>query len=300
MTANCRRCHGLGSTLAPASRRIVNFLRFGSTAAIAGRSTPGSTPITNIEIAIAAPVFPAEIKAAALPSLTSSAATLSEESRLRRSACDGRSPMPTTWEAWRTSSPRLCAPRRVTSRSMAARSPTRMTEAPNSRTAATAPSTTTAGPWPPPPAPTATLRRGPLARDASPSPAQAPASRAGHTRPVGGAIPARAGDHVPVAPTDGAQAQAIVATERLHGKRQRRLRLDQNAEVELVLCVELHVEVVGGELDIVRGGGARDHPHVHGRGDTCPEALEAAAAHLGHGRADLAVHQDIQIVAPEP
>src|SRR2546425_6125636 len=107
MTANCRRCHGLGSTLAPASRRIVNFLRFGSTAAIAGRSTPGSTPITNIEIAIAAPVFPAEIKAAALPSLTSSAATLSEESRLRRSACDGRSPMPTTWEAWRTSSPRL-------------------------------------------------------------------------------------------------------------------------------------------------------------------------------------------------
>src|SRR2546429_2952633 len=169
MTANCRRCHGLGSTLAPASRRIVNFLRFGSTAAIAGRSTPGSTPITNIEIAIAAPVFPAEIKAAALPSLTSSAATLSEESRLRRSACDGRSPMPTTWEAWRTSSPRLGAPRRVTSRSMAARSPTRMTEAPNSRTAATAPSTTTAGPWSPPMASTATFRLGPFDGDDLPA-----------------------------------------------------------------------------------------------------------------------------------
>src|SRR5881628_3697395 len=146
MTANCRRCHGLGSTLAPASRRIVNFLRFGSTAAIAGRSTPGSTPITNIDIAIAAPVFPAEIKAAALPSLTSSAATLSEESRLRRSACDGRSPMPTTWEAWQTSSPRLCAPRRVTSRSMAA-----------------------AGPWSPPMASTATFRLGPFDGDDLPA-----------------------------------------------------------------------------------------------------------------------------------
>src|SRR5438046_2581567 len=67
MTANCRRCHGFGSTLAPASRRIVNFLRFGRTAAIAGRSTPGSTPITNIEITIAAPVFPAETKAVAFP-----------------------------------------------------------------------------------------------------------------------------------------------------------------------------------------------------------------------------------------
>src|SRR5207247_1785465 len=33
MTANCRRCHGFGSTLAPASRRIVNFLRLGRTAA---------------------------------------------------------------------------------------------------------------------------------------------------------------------------------------------------------------------------------------------------------------------------
>src|SRR2546422_5994522 len=79
MTANCRRCHGFGSTLAPASRRIVNFLRFGRTAAIAGRSTPGSTPITNIEITIAAPVFPAETKAVAFPSFTSSAATRSEE-----------------------------------------------------------------------------------------------------------------------------------------------------------------------------------------------------------------------------
>src|SRR2546430_706928 len=169
MTANCRRCHGFGSTLAPASRRIVNFLRFGRTAAIAGRSTPGSTPITNMEIAIAAPVFPAEMRAAALPSFTSPAATLSDESRLCRSACDGLSPIPTTWEAWWTSSPRLCAPRRVVSRSMAGRSPTRMTEAPNSRTAATAPATTTAGPWSPPMASTATFRLGPFDGDDLPT-----------------------------------------------------------------------------------------------------------------------------------
>src|SRR5437899_657470 len=246
MTANCRRCHGLGSTLAPASRRIVNFLRFGSTAAIAGRSTPGSTPITNIEIAIAAPVFPAEIKAAALPSLTSSAATLSEESRLRRSACDGRSPMPTTWEAWQTSSPRLCAPRRVTSRSMAARSPTRMTEAPNSRTAATAPSTTTAGPWSPPMASTATFRLGPF---------------------------------------DGDDLPALVVAA---------------MGADPVRQLDLAALRAGGGLALVHGDRPRNHPPVHGRGATCPDALEAAAAHLGHGRADLAVHEDIQIVALEP
>src|SRR5256885_11154614 len=42
---------------------------------------------------------------------------------------------------------------------MAARSPTRMTEAPNSLTAATAPATTTAGPWSPPIASTAIFIR---------------------------------------------------------------------------------------------------------------------------------------------
>jgi hypothetical protein len=66
---------------------------------MAGRSTPGSTPMTNMAMAMAAPVLPAEMKAAASPSFTSWAATRSEESRLRRSAWEGLSPMPTTWEA---------------------------------------------------------------------------------------------------------------------------------------------------------------------------------------------------------
>src|SRR5438128_11903892 len=52
---------------------------------------------------------------------------------------------------------------------MAGRSPTRMTEAPNSRTAATAPSTTTAGPWSPPMASTATFRLGPFDGDDLPA-----------------------------------------------------------------------------------------------------------------------------------
>src|SRR3989304_5799010 len=67
---------------------------------MAGRSTPGSTPSTNIPLAMAAPVLPAETKAPASPSLTSSAATRSDESRLRRTACEADSPMPITWDAW--------------------------------------------------------------------------------------------------------------------------------------------------------------------------------------------------------
>src|SRR5499426_1689905 len=164
MTANCKRCSALGPTLAPASSRIVNLRRFGSTAAIAGRSTPGSTPITNIAMAIAAPVLPAEMNAAASPDLTSSAATRREESRLRRSACEGGSAMPTTWLAWRTLMGRSCALRRTISRSTAERSPTRTEARPNSRAAVTAPSTTTAGPKSPPMASTAIfIARGPRA-----------------------------------------------------------------------------------------------------------------------------------------
>src|SRR2546426_5835890 len=239
---------------------------------------------------------------------------------------------------------------------MAGRSPTRMTEAPNSRTAATAPATTTAGPWSPPMASTATFRLGPFDGDDLPTlvvaavradsvrqldlaalrterarrrgelvvrAALAPArlrvasfrqrhggvslARASrrevseHGQPrVGRAIPASAGHHVPVAAADGAEAQTVLAAEWLHGERQRRLRFDQDVEVELVLLVELHVEVIGGELDVVRGGRARDHPHIHARGHARSEWLEAAAAHLGHSRADFAVGEHLQPVALDP
>ena len=88
--------------LAPTSSRIVRPRLFGSTTAMAGRSTPGSTPIVNMAMAMAAPVFPAEMNADASPSRTSEAATRIDESRLRRRAWDGCSPISTTWEACRT------------------------------------------------------------------------------------------------------------------------------------------------------------------------------------------------------
>jgi hypothetical protein len=113
---------------------------------MAGRSTPGSTPMTNMEMAMAAPVFPADTNAAASRSRTSSAATRRDESRLRRSAWEGVSAIVTTCEACRISSASVSARSRESSCSMTALSPTRMTEIPSSRAAVTAPSTTTAGP----------------------------------------------------------------------------------------------------------------------------------------------------------
>src|SRR5262249_12797361 len=78
-------------TLAPTSSRTVNPRRLGRTAAMAGRSTPGSTPMTNIEMAMAAPVLPAGTKAAASPSRTSSAAERREEAQLAASPGQARS-----------------------------------------------------------------------------------------------------------------------------------------------------------------------------------------------------------------
>ena len=115
--------------------------------------------MTNMATAMAAPVLPADTKADACPSRTSSAATRRDESRLRLSACDGLSAMPTTWEACRISTPGRRPPRRSSSRSMAVWSPTRTTDTPNSCRATMAPSTTTAGPWSPPMASTAIFMR---------------------------------------------------------------------------------------------------------------------------------------------
>jgi len=64
-----------------------------STAAIAGRSTPGRTPMTNIAMAIAAPVLPAEMKADAVPPLTSSAATIELGGSRGRREATGRGVM---------------------------------------------------------------------------------------------------------------------------------------------------------------------------------------------------------------
>jgi hypothetical protein len=111
-------------------------------------------------MAMAAPVLPAETMPWHSPAFTSSAATRSEESRFRRSACEGDSAMPTTCEAWWMASGSSWALRRTISRSTAARSPTSTEAMPSSRAAATAPSTTTAGPKSPPMASSAIFMAG--------------------------------------------------------------------------------------------------------------------------------------------
>src|SRR6266581_904475 len=144
---------------------FVSSLPFPSSTPTEGRSTRGRTPSTYIPMAMAAPVLPAETRAWHSPSLQSSAATRSEESCLRRRACEGGSAMPTTWLAWRTEIGWSCALRRTISRSTEALSPTSTEASPNSRAAVTAPSTTTAGPKSPPIASTAIfIGRGPPVR----------------------------------------------------------------------------------------------------------------------------------------
>src|SRR5439155_365235 len=67
MTANCTRCSGLQSMLAPTSSQTDGPLRFGTTAHRAGRSTPSRTPQIILTVVITAPVFPALTTPAARP-----------------------------------------------------------------------------------------------------------------------------------------------------------------------------------------------------------------------------------------
>src|SRR2546427_57899 len=231
MTANCRRCHGFGSTLAPASRRIVNFLRFGRTAAIAGRSTPGSTPITR-----AAAPAPATATAGAWSPPMASTATF------RLGPFDGDDLPTLVVAAVRADSVRqldLAALRTERARRRgelvvrAALAPARLR--------------------------VASFRQ----RHGGVSLARASrrqVSEYGQPR-VRRAIPASAGHHVPVPAADGAQAQTVLTAEWLHRERERRLRFDQDVEVEVVLRVARDVEAVGGGLGSGRGGRSRGHPH---------------------------------------
>src|SRR5216117_2822569 len=253
---------------------------------------------------------------------------------------------------------------------MAARSPTRMTEAPNSLTAATAPATTTAGPWSPPIASTAIFIRAgwpfalaifmagasgsttPLRRRRSPgpcsshsagtrgagacflgtagtpsvsvSPACSACGASAHAswsvvvsavasssllvwQPCGQVLEdgqtrvrrsrrARARDHVSIAAAEGTEPKAPFAAERLHGKGEGGFRLDQRAEIELVLFVEVDVQVVGKELDGVAGGRTRNQAHVDRRRRRRRQGLEAAAARLRDRRAELSGHEDVETV----
>ena len=109
MMPNWSRCSGPQSTLAPRSSMWVCPLAVGTAAQIAGRSIPGIIFMTNLEIAISAPVLPAETQASASPFLTRFTATRIDESFLLRKAREGDSCISTTSEAWTTRSRELAA-----------------------------------------------------------------------------------------------------------------------------------------------------------------------------------------------
>ena len=150
MTAKSRRWIGLLSTLAPTSSSTVCPFGFGSTAASAGRSTPGTVPITILPTAMAAPVLPAVTMAWARPSCTSSAQRRRDERRLRRIGVIAGSSMPTTSSAWTISIRPPSPPSFLSSASMRARSPTRRIGQPSSVAARNAPSTADCGAKSPP------------------------------------------------------------------------------------------------------------------------------------------------------
>src|SRR5262245_10576389 len=103
-------------------------------------------------------------------------------------------------------------------------------------------------------------------------------------------------NQVPVATANRTEPETPLATQGLHRQGQRRLRLDENADVDLVLVVEVDVQVVRCELDAVGGGRTWHQSYVDGGGDRDRDGLEAAAARLRHCRADLAGHEDLDPV----
>src|SRR5215213_1252861 len=144
MIANCAMCSGLQSAFAPTSRSSVGRPDFeGSIAASAGRSTPGSMPMTIFAVAIAAPVLPAETKPSAWPSATSRAPTRMELLRLRRTAVATASSIEMNSGASTNQmplSPSLRQPQRRSSLTTTSVWPTSITPTPKSRAAASAPS----------------------------------------------------------------------------------------------------------------------------------------------------------------
>src|SRR5262247_2342706 len=100
-------------------------------------------------------------------------------------------------------------------------------------------------------------------------------------------------NQVPVATANRTEPETPLATQGLHRQGQRRLRLDENADVDLVLVVEVDVQVVRGQLDAVGGGRTRGEPDVEDGGDRDGHRLKTPAARLRHRRADLARHEDL-------
>ena len=139
----------LASLLAPTSSRSATPAFVGIRAAMPGRRTPGSRPITSVDAAVTAPVLTAETKASACPSRNNPAPTTMEEFFLRRMAAAGASSIPMFSGAWTTWMPRPVADSRSRAAWTCASSPTQMRRAvlPSCRAAAMA-QFEVSPPWP--------------------------------------------------------------------------------------------------------------------------------------------------------
>ena len=156
ITANCTRFSASHSILAPRSSITLSPRRVGNSAAIAGRSIPGSVFSTNFAIAISAPVLPAETTQSARPSATASIASRMLERRPARSAIDGLASSSTTSGVWCTVAALASRGSFASSGAMRASSPNSRKRAAGSRSRAmSAPCSTIAGAWSPPIASTA-------------------------------------------------------------------------------------------------------------------------------------------------
>src|SRR6202008_526142 len=103
--------------------------------------------------------------------------------------------------------------------------------------------------------------------------------------------------HVLVTATYSAEPKTAFAAQRLHGEGERRLGFDQGTDVDLVLVVKVDVEIISGELDVVRRRGTRHQPHLEGGRDLGGAGLEASSARLRYRGVGLAGHEDVSAVA---
>ena len=79
ITARSTRCSASAPIEAPTSSTIDSPRKVGHSAAIAGRSMPGRVLRLNFDIAISAPVLPADTATSASPFLTASMASHIED-----------------------------------------------------------------------------------------------------------------------------------------------------------------------------------------------------------------------------
>ena len=153
MTANSTRRSASHTTLAPTSRTEVTPRKVGQLATRAGRSMSPAIRSNRRDIAIRAPVLPAETAAVDSPERTLSTAFHMEVSLPRRMACAGLASLLITPVAGRTSLTLATSGKRASTGFNIAGSPcNRNWTAPPGMAfkARATPGTTTVGPWSPP------------------------------------------------------------------------------------------------------------------------------------------------------